>query len=75
MKPKPKVKNVFSKKTRAPKKGYQYIEMTSGKIPDPAVEPIKTKRAKLKPMRTVSSGTNSYGKPTKSVDNKTRRSL
>lgn len=72
MKPKPKVRNVFSKKTRAPKKGYQYTEMTSGKIPDPAVVPVKKKVAKLSPMRTVSSGTNSYGKPTKTEKNKAR---
>lgn len=66
------VKKAFKKRTSAPKRGYRYTEETSGKIPSPAVVPISTKKPKLKPMRSVASGSNAYGKPTKTVKNKTR---
>ena len=65
------VKKPFNKRTRAPKKGYKYSETTSGKIPNPTVVKVK-KPVKMKPMRTVASGTNAYGQPTKTVKNKAR---
>lgn len=67
-------KKAFNRRGQ-PKKGYRHSEETSGKIPDPMTVPVKSKKPKLKPMRTVSSGTNAYGSPTRTVRNKTRRSL
>lgn len=66
--PKPK----RTKKSGAPKKGYKWAETTSGRIPDPKIVPMSKKKAKLIPMRTVSSGTTSSGAPRKTIRNKTR---
>lgn len=60
------------KKSGAPARGKKWAETTSGKIPEPMVEPIKRRVAKLKPMRSVASGTTSSGTPRKTVKNKTR---
>jgi hypothetical protein len=69
---KPKVKSAFKRSTGAPKKGYKWKETTSGRIPDPEVVPVKNEVAKLKPMRTVSSGSYGSGTPRKTVKNKSR---
>jgi len=66
-------KNLTKKAT--PKKGFKWAESTSGRIPEPAVVPVSSKKkkpARLKPMRTVSSGTFGSGAPRKTEKNKAR---
>lgn len=82
MNKKPKVgkwKKHLKKGSLVPKKGYRWKDNTSGKIPEPAVERIPTakkKPSRLKPMRTVASGTNAFGQPRTTIKNKSRsRSL
>ena len=60
-----------TKRSGAPAKGYKWAEMTSGKIPNPAVVPV-AKKSNLKPMRTVASGINPWGDVVKNVKRKTR---
>jgi len=69
-------KNLTKKAT--PKKGFKWADSTSGRIPEPAVVPISSKKkpARLKPMRTVASGTYGSGAPRKTERNRSKpRSL
>lgn len=61
-----------TKRSGAPARGYRYAENTSGRIPEPAIVPIDRKRAKLKPMRSVSSGTYGSGKAFTKINNRMR---
>ncbi len=79
MKPKKKRWDKNISKQGTPKKGYRWAETTSGRIPEPQVERIpkaKDKPKRLKPMRTVASGTYGSGAPRKTERNRSKpRSL
>ena len=61
-----------TRRSGAPAKGHKWAESTSGKIPNPAVVPVGKRPARLKPMRTVSSGVNPWGAPTRIVKRRNR---
>lgn len=61
-----------SKRSGAPAKGYRWKEDTSGKIPNPPIVPVSSRKIKMKPMRTVMGGTTGAGKAFIKINNRTR---
>lgn len=68
MNPKPKK----TKKSGAPARGHRWAETTSGKIPNPAIVPVGSRKPKLKPMRAVFGGTKPSGKAFTKINNRMR---
>ena len=59
-------------KSGAPGKGMKWKGTVSGRVPYPEMVPVNSKPAKLKPMRTIASGTTGSGKAKTTVRSKTR---
>lgn len=51
-----------AKASGAPAKGHKWKYMTDSPIPNPEIVPAKKAAKKLKPMRTIASGTYGSGK-------------
>ena len=59
-------------KDGAPAKGFKWQYNTDSPIPNPTVVPMKPNKVKLKPMRTVASGTKGSGAVRQTVKRRSR---